>query len=127
MPKFKDKTVRVAIAVYEQLQQLWSAGYSEGLLNYCDHTALDAYKLAHILGFEQAFLWIQQHDNEYQYAQRTGHWGLDTGQFNGEFVCRRIGDIGTTALTNVPRTCIHHTKRVVMSGDMVVAAQVILL
>lgn len=109
MPKFNDKTVRVSAAVYEQLQQMWSAGYSEGTLNYCNHTALDAYELARVLGFEQASLWIQQHDNEYQYAQQTGHWGLDTGQFNGEVICRRIGDIGTTALTNVPRTCIHHS------------------
>lgn len=109
MPKFKDKTVRVSAVVYEQLQRVWLVGYSQGLLNYCDHTAVDAYKLARVLYFEQAFLWIQQHNDEYQYAQQTGEWGLSTGKFNGEVVCRRIGDIGTTALTNVPRSCIHHS------------------
>ncbi|WP_250126307.1 DUF6166 domain-containing protein [Chroococcidiopsis sp. CCMEE 29] len=109
MKKFKDTTVRVAAEVYEQLQQMWEVGYSQGRLDYCNHLAPQAHTLARQLGLEQAAQWIRLHQNEYHDAQQNGHWGLDTSRFNGDVVMQRIGEIGTTALTNVPRACIHHS------------------
>lgn len=109
MNKFKDTTVRVTATVYEQLQQLWQVGYDQRLLDYSNHTALQACQLTRQLGLEQATVWIQRHQVEYTAAQQHGHWGLDTGRFDGNIVMQRIGTIGTTALTNVPRTCIHHS------------------
>jgi len=67
------------------------------------------HQLAKQLNFEEAAQWIHLHPTKYSYAQQSGHWGLDTGRFDGTVLCQRIGEIGTTALTNVPRTCIQHS------------------
>lgn len=111
MNKFKDPTIRVTAEIYEQLQQIWQIGYEQGRLDYCNHTAQEAYLLARLFGLEQAANWIQTHQPKYQYAQQHGHWGLDTGEFDGNIICCRIGEIGATALTNVKRACIHHSPK----------------
>ncbi len=45
MKIFQDITVRVSSEIYQQLQQIWQVGYDQMLLDYLDHTALDAHQL----------------------------------------------------------------------------------
>lgn len=109
MSDFTDQTVRVTAEVYQQLQQVWLVGDERRLLNYMNHTGAQAYELSRKLGLDLAAQWIRMHVEEYQHGQQTGEWGLDTGKFDGNVVCQHIGTINNTDLTNVPRTCIHHS------------------
>lgn len=53
-----------------------------------------------------AAAWIQANASKYERGYNSGHWGLDTGRFDGNVVCRRIGIFGQTVVTNVPRSVV---------------------
>jgi hypothetical protein len=100
------QTVPVAEEIYEELQQLWM----RDALNLLEHSATDAMVLCQKLKLNLAREWITENTLEYGYAQPTGRWRLDTGSpFSGDVVCRRIGTVQTTALTNVPQMVLHHS------------------
>jgi hypothetical protein len=100
------ETVPVAEEVYEELEQLWMSDD----INLVNHSAIEAMVLCQKLGLTLAKEWIAEHFPEYEYGQPTGRWRLDTGSpFFGDVVCRRIGSVQTTALTNVPQMVLHHS------------------
>ncbi|MGH2413464.1 MAG: DUF6166 domain-containing protein [Microcystaceae cyanobacterium] len=100
------KYIPIDPIVYEQLQKLWSCE----LLDYCEHTPQEAVRIARQLGLPTAANWIDQHPDEYAFGQYRGQWRL-AGKFAGEVICQRFNPnaFGPSALTNVPRSVVHHS------------------
>lgn len=100
--EFIDDTVRVSIEVYQELQQIW---LNDELM--LEPSAIEAYQLACKLQLQDAAIWIKLNTTQYERGFETWCWGLDTGTFDGNVICRRVdGTYGATALTNVPRSVI---------------------
>jgi hypothetical protein len=100
---FKDDTIRVTIEIYEELQRLWM---QIGASLTFEHSAIMAREVARTLNLKAASNWLSHNPRSYEQAFGNGHWGLDTGQFDGNIICRSIGVLGSIYLTNVPRSVI---------------------
>jgi len=100
------KYIPVTSEIYKQLQKVWS----DHQLNYFDHTPIQAATVAENLGLLKAADWIGKHPQDYHFGHSHGQWRL-AGDFNGKVVCHRFrGDTGgPSALTNVPRSVVHHS------------------
>lgn len=99
------RLIPVTPFIYEQLNEMWA--YE--LFDFVDHTPQQAIAAARQLNFNRAACWIQDNPEDYQFGQYYGHWRL-AGKFDGNVVCQRFKvTYGPSALTNVPRSVVHHS------------------
>ncbi|MFP4409939.1 DUF6166 domain-containing protein [Coleofasciculus sp.] len=97
----------VTFQVYQQLQIMWQFGYQTGTLNYPEHTAQQALSFALQLNLVEAAGFMKNHPEDYDYGLYHGRWML-AGEFKGDVIAMRChaSNLGPSALSNVPRTCI---------------------
>ncbi len=98
--------IPIAPDIYEGLQEIWSYD----LLDYFEHSPREAVVIARRLGAVKVADWIARHPDDYLFGQQNGQWRL-AGDFAGEVVCYRfdMNAPGPSALTNVPRSVVHHS------------------